>query len=128
MADIVKKRLWQSRIEECQNSSMSAKQWCYEDQVAYSTYLYWVKKFRLEAVSEQKVLLANPVFAQLPSEQDILNTSQKMDAPVSMPLGTIRIEISSSCPQNLLQSLIEVLNHYARSVRNNNCIPGMWCH
>lgn len=113
MADIVKKQLWQSRIEECQNSSMSAKQWCYENQVAYSTYLYWVRKFRSEAVPEQKVLLEGPVFAQLPTEQDILNTPHRMNAPVSMFLGAVRIEISSSCPQNLLQSLVEILNRYA---------------
>lgn len=33
-----KQQLWQSRIEEYQNSPMPAKQWCQENQVAYSTY------------------------------------------------------------------------------------------
>ncbi len=108
-----KQQLWQSRIAECQNSSVSAKQWCHENQVAYSTYLYWARKIKSEAAPEHKVLLEDPIFAQLPSEQDILNLPQRMDAPVSMFLGTVRIEISSNCPQNLLQSLVEILKRYA---------------
>jgi len=114
MADIAnKQQLWQSRIEECHNSPMSAKQWCRENQVAYSTYLYWVRKTRSEAAFEQKTIPVDPVFAQLPSEQDILNVPQRMGAPISMFLGTVRIEVSSGCPRNLLQSLVEILNCYA---------------
>jgi len=66
-----------------------------------------------EAAPEQGILPEAPVFAQFPSEQDILHVPQRTDAPVSMFLGTVRIEVSSDCPQNLLQSLIEVLNRYA---------------
>ncbi len=108
-----KQQLWQSRIEECQNSPMTAKQWCQENHVAYSTYSYWVRKIRSEAGSGQKILTEEPVFAQLPSQQDILNASQGTEAPVSIFLGTVRIEISSACPQNLLQALVEVLNRHA---------------
>ena len=46
-------------------------------------------------------------------ELEFINATQKTQAPISMLLGTVRIEISSHCPQNLLQSLIEVLKHYA---------------
>lgn len=114
MADTAdKQQLWQSRIEECQNSSLSAKQWCQENQIAYSTYLYWVRKIRLEASSEQKALLKGPVFAQLPSEQDVLNVSKGTEIPVSMFLGKIRIDLASDCPKSLLQSLIEILSRYA---------------
>ncbi len=114
MADIAnKQQLWQSRIEECQNSSMSAKQWCRENQISYSTYSYWTRKLRSAADPGQEVIPEAPVFAQLPSEQDILDVPQRTQAPVSMFLGTVRIEISSACPQNLLQALVEVLNRYA---------------
>ncbi len=108
-----KQQLWQSRTAKCQSSSMSAKRWCHENQVAYSTYLYWARKMRAEAEPEPKVLLEDPVFAQLPSERDILNLPQRMKVLVSMFLGTVQIEISSNCPQNLLQSLVDILNRYA---------------
>jgi len=108
-----KQQLWQSRIEECQNSLMPAKQWCRENHIAYSTYSYWVRKIRSEAGSGQKILMEEPVFAQLPSQQDILNAPQGTEAPVSISLGTVRIEISSTCPQSLLQTLVEVLNRHA---------------
>lgn len=114
MTDITnKQQLWQSRIEDCKNSSMPAKQWCQENQIAYSTYSYWVRKLRSETIPEQKFFSEEPVFAQLPSEQDILNASQGIQAPISMFLGRVRIDISSHCPQNLLQSLIELLKRYA---------------
>lgn len=114
MVDVTnKQQIWQSRIEECQNSSMSVKQWCQENQVAYSTYLYWARKLRTSADPEQDIHTEEMVFAQLPSEQEIRNVPQRRTSPVSMFLGTVRIEISSNCPQNLLHSLIEVLNHYA---------------
>ncbi len=108
-----KQQLWQFRIEECQNSPISAKQWCQENQVSYSTYLYWRRKLRSMTDSGVKVIPEDPVFAQLPAEQDILNVPKRTEAPVSIFLGTVRIEISSACPQNLLQALIEVLNRYA---------------
>ncbi len=114
MADIANKRhLWQARIEECQNSPMSAKQWCQQNQVAYSTYLYWARKLRLTPELEQKAVPEDTVFAQLPTEREILKGLQGTKAPISMFLGTVRIEISSSCPQNLLQSFVEILNRYA---------------
>ncbi len=114
MADIAnKQQLWQSRIEECQNSSMPAKQWCRENQISYSTYLYWTRKLRAAEDPGQKVIPEDPVFAQLPSQQDILNVPQRTQAPVSLFLRTVRIEVSSSCPQNLLQSFVEILNRYA---------------
>ncbi len=114
MADIANKQhLWQSRIEECQNSPMSAKQWCQENQAACSTYLYWARKLRLTADPEQKAVPKDTVFAQLPTEQEILKGLQGTKAPISMFLGTVRIEISSGCPQNLLQSFVEILNRYA---------------
>ena len=108
-----RQQLWQSRIEECQNSSLSAKQWCLENQIPYSTYLYWTRKLRSALEPRQKAIPEDPVFAQLPSEQDILNAPHRTDAPVSMFLGAVRIEISSACPKNFLQAFIEVLNRYA---------------
>ena len=38
-----KKQLWQSRLDACQKSGVSAKQWCAQNHIAYSTYFYWAK-------------------------------------------------------------------------------------
>jgi len=79
----------------------------------FHIFILGKKKIRSEAGSGQKILMEEPVFAQLPSQQDILNAPQGTEAPVSIFCGTVRIEISSTCPQNLLQALVEVLNRHA---------------
>ena len=108
-----KKQLWQSRLDACQKSGMSAKQWCAQNHIAYSTYFYWAKKSKTISDPKKGNLSGEMVFAQLPSERDILTRPQEIPAPVSMFLGSIRIDVTSSCPQTLLQALIGVLMQYA---------------
>ena len=110
---INKELLWQSRLDACQKSGMSAKQWCAQNHISYSTYFYWAKKSKTTSDPEKGNLSEEMVFAQLPSEQDILIRPQEMPAPVSMFLGNIRIDVMSGCPQPLLRSLVEVLKPYA---------------
>ena len=110
---INKELLWQSRLDACQKSGMSAKQWCAQNHIAYSTYFYWAKKSKTISGLEKGNLSGEMVFAQLPSEQDILARPQEIPAPVSMFLGSIRIDVTSSCPQPLLRALVEVLKQYA---------------
>ena len=108
-----KEQLWQSRIDACQKSGMSAKQWCVQNHIAYSTYSYWAKKSKAASEPEKGNFPGEMVFAQLPAEQDILARPQQIIAPVSMFLGNIRIDVMSGCPQQLLQALVEVLKQYA---------------
>lgn len=53
-----------------------------------------------------------PVFARLPSENELSKTSCD-HAPVTFFLNSIRIEISAGCPAELLASLVSVLKSYA---------------
>ena len=108
-----KEQLWQSRLDACHKSGMSAKQWCAQNHIAYSTYFYWAKKTKASSDPEKGNFSGELVFAQLPSEQDILTKPQEVSAPVSMFLGSIRIDVTSGCPQPLLQALIEALKQYA---------------
>ena len=108
-----KEQLWQSRLDACQKSGMSAKQWCAQNHIAYSTYFYWAKRSKTISDPKKGNLSGEMVFAQLPSEQDILTRPQENSAPVSLFLGSIRIDVTSSCPQPLLQAVIEVLKQYA---------------
>ena len=108
-----KEQLWQSRLDACQKSGMSAKQWCAQNHIAYSTYFYWAKKSKTTSEPKKRNLSGEMIFAQLPSEQDIFTRPQEIAAPVSMFLGSIRIDVTSSCPQPLLRALVEVLKQYA---------------
>jgi len=52
MADTAnKQQLWQSRIEECQNSPISAKQWCLEKSVPPALLVVWFCPSRAHCIS-----------------------------------------------------------------------------
>lgn len=57
--------------------------------------------------------LEEPVFARLPSGQEISSDLSADDAPVTIYLpGSIQIEIGAGCPVRLMASLIHMLNAY----------------
>ena len=60
-----KEQLWQSRLDACQKSGMSAKQWCAQNHIAYSTYSYWAKKSKASSDPAKGNLPREMVFAQL---------------------------------------------------------------
>lgn len=107
---ITKDKLWSDRILNFLASGLTRKEWCYQNQLPLSTFSYWIRKLnpdRTESVEQQE-----PVFARLPSENEISNTSCD-HAPVTFFLNSIRIEISAGCPTELLASLVSVLKTYA---------------
>ena len=44
-ATIKNRRLWQERIAECENSGMTAIDWCKLNDISINSYNYWVRKF-----------------------------------------------------------------------------------
>ena len=107
---ITKDKVWSDRIQDFQESGLTRKEWCCQKQLPLSTLSYWIRKLnpdRSESVEQQE-----PVFARLPSENELSKTSCD-HAPVTFFLNSIRIEISAGCPAELLASLVSVLNLYA---------------
>lgn len=107
---ITKDKLWSSRIQDFQESGLTRKEWCCQNQFPLSTLSYWIRKLnpdRYQSVEQQE-----PVFACLPSESELSKTSCG-HAPVTFFLNSIRIEISAGCPTELLASLVSILKPYA---------------
>lgn len=107
---ITKDKLWSNRIRDFQESGLTRKEWCYQNQLPLSTLSYWIRKLnpdRPESGEQQE-----PVFARLPSESELSKTSCD-HAPVTFFLNSIRIEISAGCPAELLSSLVSILKPYA---------------
>lgn len=103
--------LWAERIQEFRSSGQTCKEWCTEHEISSSTMGYWMRKLGAE---EQKTE-NEPVFAKLPSEQEIARTIlPESSAPLSIfILKNIRIEVSNSCRPELLETLLKVLKHHA---------------
>lgn len=107
---ITKDKLWSSRIQDFQESGLTRKEWCCQNQFPLSTLSYWIRK--LNPDKYQSVEQQEPVFARLPSESELSKTSCG-HAPVTFFLNSIRIEISAGCPTELLASLVSILKPYA---------------
>lgn len=109
---ISKSDLWSSRINDFQESNLSRKDWCQQNGIAQSTFNYWFRKL------SSKVSIAEnggvPVFARLPSEQEVRPQHMIENAPVTICLPeNIRIEVAADCPPGLMTALLHALKTYA---------------
>ena len=105
--ELTKTELWTKRIQDFHESGLSQKEWCQEHQISQSTFGYWIRKQTKEQPDE-------PVFAKLPSQQEISSDLSVGGVPVTIYLpGSIRIEIGAGCPVGLMASLIHTLSAYA---------------
>ena len=99
-----KAKLWSDRIQQCQTSGKTCKQWCAENGIPLSTMGYWIRRLAKEepaSESEQDM-----VFVRLPSEQEA--------SPVRIFISdSIRIEISDSCRPELMESILGFLQRHA---------------
>ena len=68
---ISKADLWADRINAFQQSGLSHKEWCQQAGIPQSTFGYWIRKIQSEISGSKNV--SGPVFAKLPSEQEILS-------------------------------------------------------
>ena len=104
--------LWTDRIRSFQASGLSRKDWCQQNEVPQSTLGYWIRKIQSEI--PQKEDDSGPVFAKLPSVQDIRAAENMGNSPVTICLPeNIRIEIGGDCTSRLMAALLQALKSYA---------------
>ena len=123
-----KAKLWSDRIQQCQTSGKTCKQWCAENGIPLSTMGYWTRRLAKEdqaSESEQDL-----VFARLPSEQEAARKilSEESSSVRIFISDSIRIEISDSCRPELMESILGFLKHHAWPGRRNDGISFLWCH
>ena len=107
-----KEKLWADRISLFQESGLSRKEWCHQNEIPLSTFSYWNRKLQSEsAVIEES---NNPVFAKLPSEQDLCPGERIGKSSIIIHLSEdIRIEVGPDCPDRLMATLLRALKAYA---------------
>mgnify|MGYP003292904342 CR=1 FL=1 len=105
-----KRVLWETRIQQFRSSGQTCKVWCQEQQISVATMNYWLRKQKAnETFSEQETL-----FAKLPTEEFVLKNSSVAPLPIRIFITeNIKIEISSCCSTELLQTLVRTLKEYA---------------
>ena len=80
---ISKTDLWADRVHSFQESGLSRKDWCQQNEVPQSTFGYWFRKFQSGPSEPQD--FPDPVFAKLPSEQELQNNAGTGNHPVTIP-------------------------------------------
>lgn len=109
--ELSKTELWTKRIQDFYSSGLSRKEWCQEHDLSLSTFSYWLRK---QTEPTQMEFEMEPVFAKLPSEQELSSGLSADHTPVTIHLpGNVRIEIGAGCPGGLLTSLLHSLKAYA---------------
>ena len=103
---------WADQIHSFQESGLSRKEWCLQNQIPPSTLGYWIRKSQSEATGTGPV--SDQVFAKLPSEQELQFHAGTDNPSVTILLPeNIRIEIGADCPARLLAALLQALKDYA---------------
>ncbi len=109
---ISKAALWADRIHTFQESGLSRKDWCRQNEVSQSTLSYWIRKIQGKATQAES--RSDPVFAKLPSEQELRCGVVAGNSPVTILLPeNIRIEVDADCPARLMAALLQALKGYA---------------
>lgn len=109
---ISKAALWADRIHTFQESGLSRKDWCQQNEVPQSTLSYWIRKIQGKATQAES--RSDPVFAKLPSEQELRCGAVAGNSPVTILLPeNIRIEVDADCPARLMAALLQALKGYA---------------
>lgn len=107
-----KAALWADRIHTFQESGLSRKDWCQQNEVPQSTLSYWIRKIQGKATQTESS--SDPVFAKLPSERELRYDAVAGNSPVTILLPeNIRIEVDADCPARLMAALLQALKGYA---------------
>ena len=107
-----KSDFWAERIRTFQESGLSRKDWCLENGISLSTFGYWFRK--LQTADPKSDQCSDPVFARLPSEQEILSDLSTGYAPVTIRLPKdILIEVGANCPAGLVTAILRALKDHA---------------
>lgn len=109
---ISKATLWADRIHTFQESGLSRKDWCQQNEVPQSILSYWIRKIQGKATQTESS--SDPVFAKLPSERELRYDAVAGNSPVTILLPeNIRIEVDADCPARLMAALLQALKGYA---------------
>ncbi len=110
----IKKEDWFSVINECRNSGLSDRQWCHENDIAYSTFYYHMRRLKREACE----LPESTRTCTIPVKQEVVQLT------FDNPLDTYepkQIESAPSCAIMLQVNnvTLHISNHASATVISN---------
>ena len=113
---------WFPIINECRTSGLSDRQWCMENNVAYSTFYYHVRRLQKEACE----LPASARKCTVPMQQEVVqldfdvmeNSSYELEPQesfvtpaITLQMNNVQICISNSANATVIANTIQALQH-----------------
>ena len=124
---------WRQTVYDCINRdpAVSKRQWCQDNEIRYRSYMYWQRKFQMEALdlmeNRETTLpikqnqVAVPAFADITPHLEALQAEQKsvLAEPEVSPLapelmiqvGSFRIYVNGSIQETTLETVMRVIHH-----------------
>ena len=129
----VRAERWRQTIYDCINRDpkLSKKQWCQDNGIRYRSFMYWQRRFQMEALDlmenhdatlpAKQDLVSVPVFADMTPQLEALQTEQESvpEAEEPLPLapelmiqaGSYRIYVNGSIQESTLETVLQVIQN-----------------
>ena len=105
MSSAEKSNLWKRRIEEYRVSNLTARDWCEQRQVSYSSLKYWITKFNKESVCQETQWVS--------LQESIKVTDTKPKSVITINHGDFSIDVQDEFKPETLISVLKVIGAYA---------------
>ena len=129
----VRTEQWRQTIQDCinRNPDISKRQWCQENGIQYRSFMYWQRKFQMEALD----LIGNlettlpikqdpvcvPAFADMTPHLEALQAERESSPAGSEPMplapelmiqaGSFRVYVNGSIQETTLETVMRVICH-----------------
>jgi putative transposase len=104
---------WKELITECRRSGKAVKEWCNDNSIKPSTYYYWLKVIRNEALvlTQSQSSVPHPQFAPVRiKEEDISVTDDNCTCAV-LRYNSFSLEINNGANLKVLEHTLKVLGN-----------------
>lgn len=90
---------WQKRVSDYKKSGLSARVWCDEAGISFSSLKYWITKFNKANEKSGKTKWA---------QVEIIDTAPHVSSKIIIHVGAVRIEVLSDFDKALLTDVLKV--------------------
>jgi hypothetical protein len=100
---------WVNKIQLCRQSGKSAKAWCRENQIVYSTFVGWSHRLKLRGDLDSALTGDLPSKGGVASSFIELKDQSKSISSISLECAGVYIHLSADSDETLLRKCLKVL-------------------
>ncbi len=101
---------WREKVLECRRSGKTAKEWCKENSIPYSTYLSWATKTNKETntTAEKAPNKAGPQWAAV--QLSVSKGENLENKEITLTCGKWTIIVTKTVSVSLLETVLQAVN------------------